>query len=97
MIDKEDYRFLKDVRCAIEKAIANVATRYGNDLAYYNFRVICDVLNINLEKVDEFEVIRGAWGSYCNFCGAYTCYYDRNRDMHLCAMCLGYLERIGGK
>ena len=86
-----DDEFLVEVKNEIEKMIDEIADKMGIDTSYYEFKLTCNTLTEDYEKLSSFVLYEMKNQSFCTFCGTETYYYDSKKQMHLCAGCCGKL------
>lgn len=89
-INKEEQELLNKIAEEVDKVIDKVLN--GWDRSYFEFILICDVLGTNFEKVKEYILLDDREKTYCIFCHEPTRFYDKKRDMHLCAKHYKLLE-----
>jgi hypothetical protein len=56
-IDKDEQKFLNEVKEKVDEFIDGLCDKYGYDRAYFKFILRCDILDSNFQKVDEVVLI----------------------------------------
>jgi hypothetical protein len=94
MIDKEETKFLQEIKEKVDHLIDKLCSKYNYDRAYFKFRLTCSLYNGSFSKIDEVELFNDDKPQYCEFCHKETYFYYEDQDIFLCAECYG---KLGGK
>jgi hypothetical protein len=92
-IDKDEQKFLDEVREKVDELINELCDKYGFDRAYFNFVLRCDILDSNFQKVDEVVLIDDTDYGFCVFCHQKT--YFSDGENYYCAKCYGFMKNSG--
>ena len=91
---KSDYlKFIDNLTLLLNKAYDRATEKYGIDPSYYPIKIIFTELSEDFSKQTETVLIDTNDYNYCIFCQTQTFYYDKTRDMHLCARCFREIEK----
>ncbi|HRS26012.1 MAG TPA: hypothetical protein P5140_05665 [Methanofastidiosum sp.] len=91
----DERKFLLELGKQIGKFICKYFDKHGAERAYYEFVVVCHVLDNDFQKVREVVLFNDSESGYCIFCRGLTYYYDTQFSGYLCAEC--YKKLKGGK
>jgi hypothetical protein len=89
-IDKDEQKFLDEVKEKVDELIDKLCDKYVYDRAYFNFVLRCDILDSNFQKVDEVVLIDDTDYGFCVFCRQKTYFYDG--ENYYCAKCYSVLK-----
>ncbi len=93
-----DDNFLSNIADTVERQIEKIADHEGVDLAFYEFKLTCNILNSEtFEIMERLVLYEKAHNCFCIFCGTKTYFYDNKKQMHLCADCYGKILKNEGK
>jgi len=92
-VDKDEQKFLDEVKEKVDELIDVLCDKYGYDRAYFNFVLSCDILDSNFQKVDEVVLIDDTDYGFCVFCHQKT--YFSDGENYYCAKCYGLMKNSG--
>ena len=75
-IDKDEYKFLSEVKQKVDEVIDKVCQKYGYDRAFFEFVLKCDILDRSFRKIDEVTLIDDTSYGFCVFCRQKTYFHD---------------------
>jgi hypothetical protein len=64
-IDKDEQKFLNEVKEEVDNLIDKLCGKHNYDRAYFNFVLRCDVLDGDFQKVDEVVLIDDTSYGFC--------------------------------
>ncbi|HOM26570.1 MAG TPA: hypothetical protein PLK41_04470 [Defluviitoga tunisiensis] len=79
--------FLDRLGQKIKGLIEKEAIKEGFDLAYYEFKVICYILDEGFNRREKIILLDTEEKNFCNFCGKKTKYYNHKFNVYLCPSC----------
>lgn len=90
--NSEDRDLLRQISKEIDSLINKEFEKAGVDRAYFRFKLLVEVLSQEFSKISE-EILMEDDRNFCVFCEKPTEFYDKSRDMHLCANCFADINR----
>lgn len=88
----EEEKFLKELGEKIKKLIDKELDFYSYDPAYFEFKLICSLLDGKFKKEKEIVLLDTEEKNYCEFCGKETRFYDEKLALFLCPSCYGKIK-----
>jgi|GEM_PF-3597818 len=94
-IDKEEEKFLLEVKYKVDKLINDLCEKYCFDRAFFNFVLKCDVLDSSFRKIEEVVLLDDTEYGFCTFCRKKT--YFVEDDQFYCPECYSKLKKKQNK
>ena len=85
-MDTEEEKILTSIARRVDTLIDKEFDRFGIDRGYFDFDLSVKILSIDFQIMEKRTLLTGS-KSFCSFCEKETSFYDRTKDIYLCAEC----------
>lgn len=85
-MDIEEEKILVSIAKKVDILIDKEFDRIGIDRGYFDFDLNVKILSLDFQIMEKRTLLTGS-KSFCSFCEQETSFYDRSRDIYLCASC----------